>query len=54
MNHADRIAIFIDSGYWGKVIEKEHNKAKVNYGKLSKEISGSMSLLRAYFMTASI
>jgi uncharacterized LabA/DUF88 family protein len=45
----DRAAIFIDAGYLEKVIEKELNRIRIDYGKFASEISGGHEVLRTYF-----
>lgn len=48
-----RAAIFIDGGYFDKVLQMEFGTPKVSYGRLSEEIAGklgpSVELLRTYY-----
>jgi uncharacterized LabA/DUF88 family protein len=44
-----RTAIFIDAGYFEKVIEKEFARAAIDYGKLVVDLAGGKDLLRAYY-----
>jgi len=45
----DRTAIFIDAGYFEKVMEKEFSRRPIDYAKLSAELCGGKELLRAYY-----
>ena len=43
------VAIFIDGGYMDKVLEHEHQRARIDYGALAEELSGTDQILRTYF-----
>jgi uncharacterized LabA/DUF88 family protein len=45
----NQCAIFIDGGYFAKVLEKHFSKAKVDFQRLSDELSGSNERLRTYY-----
>lgn len=42
-------AVFLDAGYLSKVVQNDHNHARVDLGKLSQEMAAPDSLLRAYY-----
>jgi len=44
-----RIAIFIDGGYLEKITQNEFTGAKIDFGKLSSNMSENYSLLRTYY-----
>jgi len=45
----DKISIFIDGGYFDKILKKDFGKAKIDYEKLQKKISTNYDLLRTYY-----
>ena len=45
----DRIAIFIDGAYLGKVIREEFRSSRIDYQKLSAAMAGESRLLRTYY-----
>jgi uncharacterized LabA/DUF88 family protein len=45
----DRTAIFIDAGYFEKIIEKDFSRTPVDYAKLAAELTNGKELLRAYY-----
>jgi uncharacterized LabA/DUF88 family protein len=44
-----RIAIFIDGGYWHKIIRNHFHGAQIDYAKLAQIIAGDQEILRTYF-----
>ena len=44
-----RIAVFIDAGYFKKIIENEFGGAKIDYGLLSAVVAGSIPHFRTYY-----
>jgi len=45
----DRAAIFIDAGYLEKVIAKELQGVKIDYGAFAREVAGNRDILRTYY-----
>lgn len=45
----NQCAVFIDGGYFSKVVEKHFNKAKVDFQKLSDVLSEPIARLRTYY-----
>jgi uncharacterized LabA/DUF88 family protein len=44
-----RIAIFIDGGYWHKIIRNHFSNAQIDYTKLAQTVAGNQEILRTYF-----
>jgi uncharacterized LabA/DUF88 family protein len=42
-------AVFLDAGYLIKVVQNDHNHARIDLSKLSQEMAAPDSLLRAYY-----
>lgn len=42
-------AIFIDAAYLDKVLLHDHNRKRVDYGKLAQELTAGNQLFRAYY-----
>jgi uncharacterized LabA/DUF88 family protein len=45
----DRIATFIDAGYWHKVMRNHFHSPLVDFTKLSQVVAGNKEILRTYF-----
>lgn len=45
----NRAAIFIDGAYLSNVLLYEHNRAKIDYGALARELSQDSEILRTYY-----
>lgn len=52
MRNLDKTAIFIDGGYFSKVLTGSYNRACIDFSKLSAELSGRTSILRIYYAIA--
>ena len=44
-----RIAVFIDGAYFDFILKNEFNSVRVNYEKLSSELSNGLEILRTYY-----
>lgn len=44
-----RAAVFIDNGYFSKVLKKDHDEARVDFGKFSDNICKGCERFRTYF-----
>ena len=47
--YVDRTAIFIDGGYFDRLLESEFNRVRVDYGQLAQKLAGDDSILRTYY-----
>ncbi len=46
---SNKAAIFIDGGYLNKILQYEHDRAKIDYEKLVAHLTGEDNLLRTYY-----
>ena len=44
-----RIAIFIDGGYFAKVLREEFENVRVDFGQLAERVAGGIDILRTYY-----
>lgn len=47
--HMDKCAIFIDGGYFSKILKKKFNSSKIDYLKFSNNISKGYDRIRTYY-----
>ena len=44
-----RVAVFIDGGYWHKILKNYFNGQQIDYAKLSNALAAGQEVLRTYF-----